>query len=488
MEVRELRREEILSALHVIWEVFVSDVAPLYTREGVARFRESVRYDYVLRLYESREIAMFGAFKGKELAGTVSVWKNGHIFMFYVKKEWQGGDCARQLFEAARRHCLYVLKLRQMTADAPPRTVSMYRDMGMRAAGAEMFVDGMQYVPMEMYINEDSKTPFVIAGVVIAVFLCLLLMLGILALFTGTVFRAVDRAHYNERYYEEWFYDDFYDDFYDGFYDDFYGGGTYDGGLSGSEEEPMKVGLDLIAPHIEEDLSYEIEEDDYAFTDEEKQTAYIDFFVQYPVVEGLSGSREKRVNEILKACAMESVEDIYENPSQETKEKVIKSASPVLASYVQYKVCYASESFLSVAFEDYSYRGNIGEYVQNFRTVNINLKDATVYELTDVVDVSDKFTEFWIGKMRSGDGHEDVFSELTEEELRETLLGDSKGGVYVTQFFVDGEGMNVGYDLHYEDGDPDDVGYTWLVTVLGLSELEPYAKESTFWNSVEPVK
>ena len=86
MEVRELRREEILSALHVIWEVFVSDVAPLYTREGVARFRESVRYDYVLRLYESREIAMFGAFEGKELAGTVSVWKNGHIFMFYVKK------------------------------------------------------------------------------------------------------------------------------------------------------------------------------------------------------------------------------------------------------------------------------------------------------------------------------------------------------------------------------------------------------------------
>ena len=46
----------------------------------------------------------------------------------------------------------------------------------------------------------------------------------------------------------------------------------------------------------------------------------------------------------------------------------------------------------------------------------------------------------------------------------------------------------MGYDLHYEDGDPDDVGYTWLVTVLGLSELEPYAKESTFWNSVEPVK
>ena len=55
------------------------------------------------------------------------------------------------------------------------------------------------------------------------------------------------------------------------------------------------------------------------FMDEEKQTTYIDFFVQYPVVEGLSGSQGKRVNEILKACAMESVEDIYENPSQETK-------------------------------------------------------------------------------------------------------------------------------------------------------------------------
>lgn len=503
MEVRELRRDEILSALHVIWEVFVSDVSLLYTREGVEKFRESVRYANVFRLYESREIVMFGAFEEGELAGAISVWSQGRIDLFCVKKEWQGRGCGRRLFEAARSHCLRVLRLARMTVEAPPNALAVCQHLGMRVAGAEQIVDGIRYVPMEMYIDEkslgspgardlreaqagrdSSKTNLVIAGIVTAAFLFLLLLLVMLILFTGMVFRTIGRQRQNERYYQEWPYDEFYDYFYDGFY----GGGAYNGRSSGGEEEPMKVGLDLISPHVEEDLPYEIEEDNYAFMDEERQTAYIDFFVQYPVVNGLSESLEKKVNEILKECAMESVEEIYENPSQEMKEKVLESVSPVLASYVQYKVCYASESFLSVAFEDYSYRGNIGEYEQNFRTVNINLNDGAIYELTDIVNVSDQFTKMWIGRMRSRDGHEDVFSELTEEELRETLLGDSMGGVYVTEFFMDGAGLNVGYDLHYEAGDPDDVGYTWLMAVLGLPELEPYAKESPFWDSIDSIE
>ena len=36
MDVRILKQHEILTALHLIWEVFAEDVAPAYTPEGVA--------------------------------------------------------------------------------------------------------------------------------------------------------------------------------------------------------------------------------------------------------------------------------------------------------------------------------------------------------------------------------------------------------------------------------------------------------------------
>ena len=44
MFVRPLNPDEVLSALHLIWEVYASDVAPLQNPEAVAGFRELIRY------------------------------------------------------------------------------------------------------------------------------------------------------------------------------------------------------------------------------------------------------------------------------------------------------------------------------------------------------------------------------------------------------------------------------------------------------------
>ena len=69
--------------------------------------------------------------------------------------------------------------------------------------------------------------------------------------------------------------------------------------------------------------------------------------------------------------------------------------------------------------------------------------------------------------------------------MKKALEGDSKEGVYVANFFLDADGIEIGFDLNYEEGDPNDRGYVWVTAPFTLDELREYASGSTFWNEIE---
>ena len=48
MEIRILNQQEILPALHLVWEVFAEETAPRYTPEGVAEFQKFIKYENLL--------------------------------------------------------------------------------------------------------------------------------------------------------------------------------------------------------------------------------------------------------------------------------------------------------------------------------------------------------------------------------------------------------------------------------------------------------
>lgn len=484
MEIREVGRQEILPALHLIWEVFAKDVAPLYTPEGVGEFQKTIKYEQILRMYDEKELVFLGAYEGREPVGVIAIKPAGHIFLFFVRKSWQGRGVGTRLFQAACRYLSRRHGVRSITVNASPGAVNQYIHMGMRATAPEQFVHGMRFVPMEMYLppevflnpstqkNKDNKI-LLIVGIVIAALLFLILLGGgafICARGIAGQMRDAERRLYE--YYgegpDEYAYGEGQNEY------------PYDGGTDAEEG-----GLDSIPEHVEKVLTYELGEDSYEFTDTEKQSTYIEFLVQYPVVKNLDSEVGEKVNEALKNCAMKSVDEIYNHPSEEIKETVLLAEYPTLASYVRYKVSYATEDFLSVVFEDYSYRGSSEAYVQNLRTVNISLKDGTVYELKDIVDIDRKFASVWIDKMRADEEFKDIFSELSKKELMDTLSGDSKGGKYVVNYFLDESGINIGYDLNYEENDPDDSGYIWITTSLTLDEVKPYARKSRFWELVD---
>lgn len=242
-------------------------------------------------------------------------------------------------------------------------------------------------------------------------------------------------------------------------------------------------GVDAIPEYIDEDISYTLDEDTYSFTDTEKTSTYITFEVNYPTLTGLKKSDvEDKVNKALKEVAMESVDQLYENPTDEVKEAVLSADTPVLASMVEYKVTYASDKLLSVVYEDYSYRGNSEELSYNLRTININLKDGKIYELKDIVDMSPDFIGQWREIMRSEAGNDNFLSELSLDELKEALEGDSKDGVYVVNFFVDEEGIEIGFDLNYRADDSNDLGYLWVTAPFRFDEIEKFENDSEFWS------
>ena len=74
---------------------------------------------------------------------------------------------------------------------------------------------------------------------------------------------------------------------------------------------------------------------------------------------------------------------------------------------------------------------------------------------------------------------------VRQAEMKRALEGDSKEGVYVVNFFLDADGIEIGFDLNYEDGDPNDQGYVWVTAPFTLDEIREYASGSGFWKEIE---
>ncbi len=478
MEIRMLNQQELLPSLHLVWEVFAEDVAPQYTPEGVREFQNFIKYEQLFPRFQRGDIIFFGAYEGAELCGTLALMSDGHLALFYVRKNWQRKGIGRMLFQAAYNDCVR-LGVRKMTVHSAPSAVEAYRHLGMQQTGDEQTESGIAYVPMELFVIpglvrpvKKSKTPVILAVVIGVV---LLAAIGIGGFFlVRNVLNIAEQTVGQQDPFRDY-------DGEDGLYDE--GNNGYDGSKDDTGE---MTGIDAIEAYISDDLSYELTEDTYSETGEPNSSVTMDFYVNYPVIDGLENTQiQDTVNEALKNCALQTVDEIYENPSNEVRDRVLQADTPMLVSYVEYKVCYADNDFLSVVFEDNSYKGSEEYYDPSLRTVNISLKDGAEYQVKDVVDLSDEFLEKWVGIMQDEAGNREFLSELDKEDMRSTLSGNSEENVYIPNFFVDADGIEIGYDLNYPANDPNDLGYIWVTAPFSFEDLKPFKTDSGFWNLIK---
>ncbi len=497
MEYRPLKNEEIMPALHMVWDVFSQDVAPDYTPQGIEDFRNFILYENIEKLWKNGQLLLFGAVDKQEVMGVIALQPNGMIRLFYVRKDKQGQGIGTQLFQMAYNCCAQDLKVTRIWVHAAPKAVEKYQHLGMVQTGPMQTENGKLFAPMEMTaspkfvrpVKEKTGNGRYIALIVGGVLLLILIFIGgsllVRNLFVGAV-NAVQEQEgssgrggsgdydYGYGYGDEYGYDFGFGDEYG---DYGYGSGDSDSGSEG--------GLEAIPAYIGSDLSYEIGEDSEEVTDENMTSTLIYFEIAYPTVTGLGDELDEKINQLLKDCAEQTMDEIYTNPSDEIRERVLEASNPILSSEVSYKVCYASEDFLSVAFNDYCYEGNSEEYAIKLRCLNISLKDGSVYELTDLVNVDESFEKAWLDVMRSEVNNSVFLSELSDQQLIDALKGDSLDGAYETAFFVDEDGIEIGFSLRYKEGDENDLGYGWVTAPFTFSEIKPYETDNALWQSLE---
>ena len=75
-------------------------------------------------------------------------------------------------------------------------------------------------------------------------------------------------------------------------------------------------------------------------------------------------------------------------------------------------------------------------------------------------------------------------SEADRETLKKALEGDSQNGVYDVNFFLDADGIEIGFDLNYAADDENDRGYVWVTAPYTLEEIEAYASDSGLWKKL----
>lgn len=472
MEIRILQQPELLPALHLVWEVFVDEIAPETSPEGVASFQKFITYDYIRGLWQRGTLVFFGSYDEETLCGTLALRPDGHVALFFVKRQYQGQGIGRKLLRSAYDYCTQYLMTDRMTVNAAPGAAGKYERMGLRRMAGEQERDGVRYVPMEMDVDRTKlswKEKFKISRYTLGGIAVLAVILLTAVAVGWNSLRKQERIQSEYEVSEIAETDD-------------------SGGLQDEvwQKDGELVGISGIPENIDGDLPYEIKEEMYTFSGDSQQPMAIEFNVAYPKVTGLSSaSVEKKVNDILKARAMETVNRIYEAPSSEMKERVLAEAYPMLVDQVNYKVSYASKSLLSVVYEDYGLEGGQNYPSQHLRTCNISLKDGRVYEVKDIVNLSDRFLDEWLLTMRRETDNDAFLSELDKAAMKKALEGDSRESVYVANFFLDADGIEIGFDLNYEDGASENFGYIWVTAPFSFDRIKEYATGSDLWTAIK---
>ncbi len=478
MEIRRLKQEEILDALHLSWEVFAQCVAPLYTREGVEEFQKFIRYENMMELYRRREICFFGSYENGQLVGCIAANPSGHIKLLFVRKEYQHQNIGLQLIGYLKLYAAETMRVSILTVNAAPSAVGFYQRAGFCVTGAASNVHGIVSVPMESLImnpgsvgNQEEvkrrRNRNIIIGTVAGAVVVVLAVLMLCILMVVGRRHGINTYDRHNGYNGGQGYEEPYPE---------YGGDT-------AEEEAS--GIENIDSYEADDVKYTVKDQSYRERSG-KGTNYIEFNVNYPEISGLDSGKEKEINEIIKNCAMKTVDEIYTHPSEEMKEKILGSPNAYLVSSVEYKICYQSNDFMSIVFNDECYKGTEYGGIE-LRAVNVSLKTGETYDIKDIVTLDSSFMEAWLASMKGEAPEAEIFSEVSLEDFKKILEGDTMDQKYSNVFFVDENGIEIGLSILYRQGEQYEnrhFAYGWITGPFSFQEMNRYKTDSSFWNLV----
>lgn len=147
MQIETIAQENLAQALALVERVFMQFEAPDYLPEGTITFRAFLHDPEAVAL-----LVFYGAYVEDQLVGVLATRGNSHIALFFVEPCFQRQGVGRALFQAAREACL----LDEMTVNASPYAIEIYKKLGFHALSEEQLKDGIRFTPMK-YVRERKS-------------------------------------------------------------------------------------------------------------------------------------------------------------------------------------------------------------------------------------------------------------------------------------------------------------------------------------------
>ena len=134
----------------LVLRVFDQFVAPDYSEEGIQEFKSYITHEQLIELcIEGHDILV--ARHADRFLGVIDIRQHHHISLFFVDAEFQNQGIGKVLFQKAIVLCKKNMpELNQISVNASPYAVPIYRKLGFQESGVEQIKNGMRFQPMSL--------------------------------------------------------------------------------------------------------------------------------------------------------------------------------------------------------------------------------------------------------------------------------------------------------------------------------------------------
>lgn len=143
-----MRPGEHNEVIDLIRRVFMHDVAPQYSKEGVREFLSYAGADALLARSKENHLVVT-AKKDMKIVGAIEVRNCTHVSMLFVDLGYQRNGIGRKLLHTALEICRTLAhNVSTITVNSSPNAVEAYERFGFTRQGELQVKNGIGFVPM----------------------------------------------------------------------------------------------------------------------------------------------------------------------------------------------------------------------------------------------------------------------------------------------------------------------------------------------------
>ena len=151
--IRKIGENEIEQVCTLISEVFDEFIAPLQDQKGIDTFYSIVNPQGLKQKLEEGGFILTAEVDGA-MAGIAGIRDNNHLFLLFIKKEYQGKGIGRELVQRAITECLKSdPDINELTVNSSPNAVPVYKRIGFIPTSVEQVKEGLRYTPMVLDLD-----------------------------------------------------------------------------------------------------------------------------------------------------------------------------------------------------------------------------------------------------------------------------------------------------------------------------------------------